>query len=155
MREIKFRAWNKKLKRFAPEDCNIQIQGDDAHVSFDTFDGNFDTEVWDLKDIELLQFTGLVDFDGTDIYEGDIVAMPYVDPMGGIHYVNDFLSDVIFERGCFQVWGNELKPERINIENWIERTEGEYKSNYGNVYKWGGCVLTVIGNIYENPELLK
>ena len=155
MREVKFRAWNKKLKRFAPEDCSIQIQGDDAHVAFDTFNGNFDTEVWDLKDVELLQFTGLKDVNGADIYEGDIVAMPYVDPMGGIHYQNDFLSDVIFERGCFQVWCNELKPERHNIESWIERTEGEYKSNYGNINKWGDCVLTVIGNIYENPELIK
>lgn len=146
MRELKFRAWIKPLQVLS----NVQELFRDGGAVVDDYEYALESDA-----IKVMQFTGLKDVNGTDIYEGDIVAMPYIDPMGGISYVNDFLSDVIFERGCFQVWCNELKPERHNIENWIERTVGEYKSNYGNVSNWGDCVLTVIGNIYENPELLK
>ena len=148
MREIKFRAWHEENK--------TMVNFDNNKLVMDVYQMNHLACLMrgDYGDV-LMQFTGLKDVNGADIYEGDIVAMPYIDPMDEIHYQDNFLSDVIFERGCFQVWCNELKPERHNIENWIERTEGEYKSNYGNVNKWGDCVLTVIGNIYENPELIK
>lgn len=109
---------------------------------------------WEL--IDRRQFTGLLDKDGIEIYEGDIVSMPYINPMGGINLdQQDFKSEVSFDRGSFLVFCNELRPEMHTIENWVKRTEGKYVSNYGNIKDWGDCVLTVIGNIHQNPELLK
>jgi len=128
MREIKFRAWNKKLKRFAPEDCSIQIQGDDAHVAFDTFNGNFDTEVWDLKDVDLLQFTGLVDLNGADIYEGDIIK-----PTKSAWCVGG-IGMIAFSGGAFV----NRKSDADCIFHGINSVHHE-----------------IIGNIYENPELIK
>lgn len=115
MREIKFRAWNKKLKKFAPESCSIQIQGDDAHVSFDYFDGNFNTAVWALSDVELMQYTGLKDEKGVKLYEGDIYLK------WGERYKCDF-ERVMYEKQECLIFGGDFM---------------------------------IVGNIYENPELLE
>lgn len=116
MREIKFRAWNKKLKRFAPDEASIQIGGDDPCVAFDYFDGNFDTEVWHLNECELIQYTGLKDVNGVEIYEGDIIE----------HYVTA----------------------------WNTGGYGDWKRELASIRNFSRDKAKVIGNIYENPELL-
>ena len=132
MRDIKFRAWNKKLKRFAPENCSIQIQGDDSHVSFDTFDGNFDTEVWGIEDCELMQYTGLKDNNGVEIYEGDIVSLWYA-PRATAK------GRIKFENGAFYFKTTEAEPNICLAHDCVYESGNEF---------------TAIGNIYENPELL-
>ena len=115
MREIKFRVWNRKLKRVAPENCSIQIQGDYSHVAFDTFDGNFDTEVWILDDCELMQYTGLKDVNGIELYEGDL----------------------------YKHWGaiEQAEFDQVIYDNMqCTLLDGDFE---------------IIGNIYENPELLE
>ena len=143
MRNIKFRCWN----------AHSSVMHDwDEMVS----KNKINLLSHQQKSYPVMQFTGLLDINGIEIYEGDIVSMPYVDPMGGIQLdQQDFKSEVSFDRGSFLVFCNELRPEMHAIENWIKRTEGKYVSNYGNIKEWGDCVLTVIGNIHQNPELLK
>ncbi len=86
--------------------------------------------LWDMVKegtIELLQFTGLTDKNGKEIYEGDVVSDT---GCGCIRY------RIGFDRGFFSMVGvNPPHYDRIGI--W-------------NVYKG----LEVIGNIQENPELL-
>ena len=48
MKEIKFRAWNNVFKRFAPESAEYHFNGENSHLHFDFFDGNFGVDVWDF-----------------------------------------------------------------------------------------------------------
>jgi len=106
MREIKFRAWNKIDKKMLPSRTLQQLAVCDY---CDTFDH-----------LEIMQFTGLHDKNGNEIYEGDIV----------IH--DDF-------RG--------RKQQVMGVMVWDERTAG-----FSRFYPLDR--FEVIGNIYDNPELV-
>jgi len=110
-REIKFRAWDGHIMNYDiylqhTDGCNLELNEE-------------------LNDIyNLMQFTGLKDKNGKEIYEGDIVKR------------GDFVDEVVFESGKFTT-----------------------KRGFG----WAGAVFylgnqpmgfEIIGNIYENPELL-
>ena len=70
MRDIKFKAWLKDDKRIVEvEEIHFR------HQLIEYYDGNYD-DCWLEKDfdkIELMQYTGLKDKNGKEIYEGDIV----------------------------------------------------------------------------------
>jgi uncharacterized phage protein (TIGR01671 family) len=70
MREIKFRAWDKETKKI----YIVNSLTLDFHYC-DLWDGNLNSEGiarnWD--EVELMQYTGLKDKNGKEIYEGDIV----------------------------------------------------------------------------------
>lgn len=132
-REIKFRAWDKKRK--------IMVGS-----SYPENWGNDKDEYWDdwvyielagvtslseNKDFEVMQYTGLKDTNGVEIYEGDIVTACYIDS-NGIGQKSNSMK-VIWGH---HAWGLEY---------------GGGKSAPGITdWKW----LEVIGNIYENPEIL-
>lgn len=110
MREIKFRAWNKNSEYMGnPFDLYEELTLD--HMANNT-------GIW-VKDTVFMQYTGLTDKAGVEIYEGDIVSyIPwgYVSPVKDVIEYNDKLA-------------------KYNID----------RSVYG---------YEVIGNIYENKELL-
>ena len=81
----------------------------------------------DFKDIELMQYTGLKDMREKEIYEGDILS-------GGN---NEEHYKVIFENGSFMAE--------------FEGDFDEYSFDLIDVVAQG---CEVVGNIYENPELL-
>ena len=132
MREIKFRAWIKEediMTYF--EDESYILNGD---MSVDAFDyekrdcENYFEPCYKTVDIELMQFTGLHDKNGKEIYESDIVEV-----------TRQCIWEkgiVVFIDGCFFIKVNETLLALYECE----------PNNYE---------LEVIGNIYENSNLLK
>jgi uncharacterized phage protein (TIGR01671 family) len=101
----------------------------------------------------VLQYTGLKDKNGKEIYEGDVLLIPdtfteTVDVgVGSVpvaQWPENHLSEVVFEDGCFKIVirekGDIWWKVHYNFECVKEETGLE--------------ALEVIGNIYENPDLL-
>lgn len=117
MREIKFRAWSKLLnKMLSHEDLNKTLKN---LTKIEYIAGIF---LPLNSDVEVMQYTGLKDSNGNEIYEGDIV---------------EFYSNV----------EDEIITEKVEYHFGIYRA-GDYF--VGKIYN----KCKVIGNIYENPELL-
>jgi len=125
MREIKFRAWLK--------DTNEMIEVEDIRLNKPFMINT--TSAWRLEDeIILMQYTGLKDKNGKEIYEGDIVTI-------GIDEIPPFFTKgkVVYSPPAFV----------LECEDGMERSL-ELLLDYSSEE-----VLEVIGNIYENPELLE
>ena len=131
MRPIKFRAWYKKNKKMQfiaslHFGCLKPYHGQAGdlltivHVNRETAIPPVPT---DLEDIELMQFTGLHDKNGKEIWEGDILGNG-VDRSWPVEF-----NDAAFTWGIIPLRQIDFKSDR--------------------------CGLEVLGNIYENPELLK
>lgn len=148
-REIKFRAWHTEQKRM----FEVYGLGIDF-VTENTFDGvdpgynAFAND--DLNFIEIMQYTGLKDINGKYIYEGDIVRW-------GLGLTGSY--DAEFRHRYATVW---IDPDiQFKIIYYVHSVTLErvptddYLFNYGNfAYQETELYLEVIGNIYENPELL-
>lgn len=137
---IKFRAWNGYRKIMADYVSAIQngdTQGTPSSVNVIV---NRKNETWDIKndDVELLQFTGLKDVNGKEIYVGDIVKVwSDVSALTMEPTVNEIVSEDLFGRpGVF------LKPAGPHL---IEPCLHDSWSNQ----------FEVIGNVHENAELLE
>ncbi|KKL80953.1 hypothetical protein LCGC14_1999640 [marine sediment metagenome] len=121
MREIKFRAWHNPHKEmiYNPNVCIVVLQQD-------------------LPEWDLMQYTGLKDKNGKEIYEGDIFTAGY---WGTVGYYGEDTFVVELEQGAFRGFMQEYHKNKK--ERWSHSTP---------LYKLEN--LEVIGNIYENPELL-
>ena len=125
MREKKFRAWEKDKKEM-------------FYFGLNCLDISIMTDKWGEspqdKGFEIMQFTGLKDKNGKEIYESDYV------------FIEDFyIGDKIQIGGKCEVKWNE--------DGFSLFIEDEYICGlWDAVNNYSG---EVIGNIYENPELLK
>jgi len=128
MREIKFRAWSKAEGAFIAGFNMVNFhsyfnKGVEPHIF------RYSNE-WKLSDIELMQYTGLKDKNGKEIYEGDIVLQ--VDEISG---EVDQLAPVV----------------RNSNVNWSWSSFGNIDSALDVEYHPS---TEIIGNIYENPEMI-
>ena len=125
-RQIKFRAWNHKHKYM---DDAFFIRTCDG-ATFDVPKFRYDTPNTEIEYTDefspLMQFTGLLDKNGKEIYEGDIIS----------------------------IWGTTLKVYWEESDaSFMAETLGD-NAICESGQEWSGS-CEVIGNIYQNPELLE
>ena len=107
----------------------------------------------DEMNFELMQYTGLKDKNGVEIYEGDIVRWKDMVFESELHK-----GFVIMSEGF---WGVvELKKHKIPKEtlDFLKNTNNENMINHFydmNLFALVDDELQILGNIFENPELLK
>ena len=124
MREIKFRAWDNVQEVMLPVE-NIDFRNDLITLNEDD---NSLTDTFEM--ITLMQYTGMKDKNGKEIYEGDIV--------GSLH----MRAEVIFEDGSFRF-------------KWLDKITKRVRKYNEPMFKNTNIVFEVIGNIYENKDLLE
>lgn len=131
MREIKFRAWDGKEMDYDVGVYNGQVLT------------GVEDSVWAWNEqpkTPLMQYTGLKDKSGVEIYEGDIVALDFESGKPTLGTIKYAISEFGVE------WLNESLlgsfGQRHNLRQLSDSLVAEND-------------LRVIGNIHENPELLK
>jgi uncharacterized phage protein (TIGR01671 family) len=150
MRELKFRAWHKTDKIF----CD----GTTSNM-FDWIDEG--------QDIELMQYTGLKDANGQEIYDEDIIRINIVDgnyreyKFDGIYEVKFDLRGVSFKfiKLAWEYLDFNAYPMREMItSNYIysqfEEIISGFYSELSNGKEIKSTSIKIIGNKHENPELL-
>ena len=119
MREIKFRAWDKENEEMYDV---AMIDVETGEVAYTDHPTGYNADAL-LEQVELMQYTGLKDKNGKEIYEGDILK----------DCDTREIKTVIWHKNCFI----------------LRDTKGFYQWTYFEDEH------EVIGNIYENPELLE
>ncbi len=136
MRTIKFRAWH-SFDKVMIKDA-IFGNTERNHTFIDILEY--------FNDYRVMQFTGLTDKNGVEIFEGDVIIT-----------ANKTTAKIVFGEFPFRIEseeeGQDIQDKSIGF--FFEHPEREYHEPFGECAKGGGSQYEVIGNIYENPELLK
>ena len=150
-RKIKFRVWNTFLKKW---ENNLRLSSP----------GHLFTSVGSINNDHLVtqQFTGQHDIEGKEMYEGDLVEM-YLS-------AQDPLKPKLAKEaaGLYEIfWSRSGFYLRMHKKNWFDLGFGDPDANKNleegepphaiidELPLEDFNVLLVVGNIYENPELLK
>lgn len=130
MREIKFRAWDNIAGRFK---TGTELAETIIRVELD---GAIELKgaIYNISEVTLMQYTGLKDKNGVEIYEGDIITVTtnHVADLDPKYPEKTTTVEVRCENAVW--WFGDMTMIYTPLKN---------------------AKLEVIGNIYENPELLE
>ncbi len=129
----KFRAWDKHEQKMFTNDELIIWNGnvyanDSKKLTCNNLKG------WSIDDEYLMQSTGLVDKNGKEIFEGDVVQFEDCSEASDFLYINTGIIE--WCQGGFHV----TNRDSVLMEDLLDGDSLD---------------VTIIGNIYENPELLE
>ena len=138
MKEIRFRVWDKRIEKMG-EVTELGFSKVRHHLvkyryinergkvvdEQSHFDKGF------TNGLDIMQYTGLKDKNGNEIYEGDIIRTTYP----------DCTAVVVWEEDTVRYIGYTIESERKII--YVDMVDRNDKP-----------AVEIIGNIYENPELL-
>ena len=142
-RELKFRAWdtsfNKMITRYITPDFRLAINSDGKVIGYE--EETDENECLEYHDrFKVMQFTGLHDKNGKEIYEADIVIMKLFDPDMNYEDIPSLITGGVFE--VFYDESECLYSLRNKSDNWTPNQIGCFRE------------LEIIGNMYENGNLL-
>lgn len=128
----KFRAWNVHEKKMFSNAQLIVWNGnvyanDNSELNVDNLKG------WSIDEKYLMQSTGLIDKNGKELFENDVIRD------------SDGFEGIVQYDESYGMYGIAYLP---TLSNGIDMTFEELKDNFRNKFE-------VIGNIYDNPELVK
>ena len=149
-REIKFRAWNEDLKimcdlkKTTPLAMHPELAQDGLFIPFS-------------KHLKLMQFTGLHDKNGKEIFEGDILRVKWSiknESPDSEWKAEEHIAGVEWSHPGWKIrWSYFSKPFEIDGNKELCWYDDYHRSNQpGAFHKL--TEFEVLGNIYENPELL-
>lgn len=127
MREIKFRAYEKAYNVIR-EVVSIKFADKTVVLRDDFFD---DVRLLNFDDVNLMQYAGEKDKNGVEIYEGDVVSFKSAHSDCGYKTI----GEVVWYRG---------------EAAFLVECNGEIFKHFDEIRE-----IEVLGNIYENPELLQ
>ena len=127
-RESKFRAWHYEEGNPLYKPYMRYSSGEFSSNRLEVFFHNVENE---FCQVAVMQYTGLKDKNGKEIYEGDVIKLCNYSGM------EVFRSEVVHHNGCFM----------IKVKN----DDGEFENSALLHYP----SIKIIGNIYENPELME
>lgn len=136
----KFRVFDKKYKKIMKVN-EINFEKSSVWVEADSGDHeNRHTLTRVFEDLILMQSTGLFDIHGVEIFEGDVLEVRS-------ELFTNFGTEATGE------YSTEIKQVIWILDSWgTKRLGSDYESKQLSITSKYG---TVIGNIYENPELLE
>lgn len=130
MRDIKFRVWDKEDRKMA---IVHQINWENGTITINASWHNFR----DIEKYKLMQYTGFKDRNGEEIYEGDIVETE----------VMMFIERVVVRKTRLYIVGRDSEDPHLWLKGEDYGYEGEELISPDDI--------AVVGNIYENSELLQ
>jgi uncharacterized phage protein (TIGR01671 family) len=143
MREIKFRAFNKSTKEMYP--CAGFLSGQVIIIKDSQTIGCKDDD-WEIQ-----QYTGLTDKNNKEIYEGDIVESIFNDEICLVDFNDKNYASVLgwnlLSIGYFKEDKLIFCDPKVEPDGKLPATEYYYGRSPGKNWE-------IIGNIYENPELI-
>ena len=152
--KLKFRVYNKTRKRFC-------LDTEDGYVGTDEQfrDGTFTIGTWE-RNCVLQEYTGINDKNQKEIYEGDIITLWL-----GNYPTGSGTFEVTFKNGAFCLFPIKLGGiaglhfPTLKMLNGVDKSGNEiWKENFKfakPLYGFSSLVLEVIGNKFENKNLLK